>query len=220
MKSCPDCRKPNREQARFCGHCGQSLTARSPVQGWRFNPFFLWTGLFITAIAGVVVISIQEDLLREHLRVGRPSPDVLLERVRTEPIDALSYMQDFERRTHVLVNEHRIAIGLPPLEYSEALATIVRQHSRAMATGYEVFSHDGFEERERMAQGFVQLETFAENLARNNSSPASAPVDAGAGWLDSPGHRKNMEGRFNQTGIGCAQGKEGVFYFTQLFGLK
>lgn len=151
---------------------------------------------------------------------GRSSPDVLLERVRTEPIDVLSYMRDFERRTHVLVNEHRIAIGLQPLEYSEALATIARQHSQAIATGYEFFSHDGFEERERMAQGFVRLETFAENLALNNSSPASAPVDAVAGWLDSPGHRKNMEGQFNLTGIGCARGKDGMFYFTQLFGLR
>ena len=220
MKSCPGCHKPNREQARFCGHCGKLLTARSPVQGWSFNQLFLWAGLVIAVIVGVVVISIQEDLLQEYLRGGRSSPDVLLERVRTEPIDVLSYMRDFERRTHVLVNEHRIAIGLQPLEYSEALATIARQHSQAIATGYEFFSHDGFEERERMAQEFVRFETFAENLALNNSSPASAPVDAVAGWLDSPGHRKNMEGQFNLTGIGCARGKDGVFYFTQLFGLR
>ena len=217
MKSCPDCRKPNREYARFCGYCGKPLTARSPVRGWSFNPLFLWAGLVIAVIASV---SIQEDLFQEHLRAGRSSPDVLLERVRTEPIDVLSYIRDFERRTHVLVNEHRIAIGLQPLEYSEALATIARQHSQAIATGYEFFSHDGFEERKRMAQGFVRLETFAENLALNNSSPASAPVDAVAGWLDSPGHRKNMEGQFNLTGIGCARGKDGVFYFTQLFGLR
>ena len=220
MKSCSDCRKPNREQACFCGHCGKPLTARSPVRGWSFNPLFLWASLVIAVIVGVVVISIQEDLLQEHLRADRFSPDVLLERVRTEPIDVLSYMRDFERRTHVLVNEHRIAIGLEPLEYSEALAMIARQHSKAIATGYEFFSHDGFEERKRMAQGFVQLETFAENLALNNSSPASAPTDAVAGWLDSPGHRKNMEGQFNLTGIGCARGKDGVFYFTQLFGLR
>ncbi len=217
MKSCPDCRKPNREYARFCGYCGKPLTARSPVRGWSFNPLFLWAGLVIAVIASV---SIQEDLFQEHLRAGRSSPDVLLERVRTEPIDVLSYIRDFERRTHVLVNEHRIAIGLQPLEYSEALATIARQHSQAIATGYEFFSHDGFEERKHMAQGFVRLETFAENLALNNSSPASAPVDAVVGWLDSPGHRKNMEGQFNLTGIGCARGKDGVFYFTQLFGLR
>ena len=217
MKSCSDCRTPNREQARFCGYCGKPLTARSPVRGWSFNPLFLWAGLVIAVIASV---SIQEDLFQEHLRAGRSSPDVLLERVRTEPIDVLSYIRDFERRTHVLVNEHRIAIGLQPLEYSEALATIARQHSQAIATGYEFFSHDGFEERKRMAQGFVRLETFAENLALNNSSPTSAPTDAVAGWLDSPGHRKNIEGQFNLTGIGCAQGKDGVFYFTQLFGLR
>ena len=220
MKSCPDCRKPNREQARFCGHCGKPLTAHSSVRGWRFNPLFLWAGLAGAVIAGVVASFLQDDPSQERLRAGRPSPDVLLERVRTEPIDVLSYMRDVERRTYVLVNEHRIASGLQPLEYSEALATIARQHSHAIATGYEFFSHDGFEERERAAQGVVRLETVAENLALNNSSPASAPVDAVAGWLDSPGHRKNMEGRFNLTGIGCARGKDGVFYFTQLFGLK
>jgi uncharacterized protein YkwD len=36
-------------------------------------------------------------------------------------------------------------------------------------------------------------------------------------WLNSPGHRKNIEGPYNLTGIAMAKAKDGTMYFTQIF---
>ena len=36
-------------------------------------------------------------------------------------------------------------------------------------------------------------------------------------WLKSPGHKKNIEGKYNYTGIGIARGRNGQLYYTQLF---
>ena len=44
--------------------------------------------------------------------------------------------------------------------------------------------------------------------------PARAAVE---GWKNSPGHRKNMLGKFSLTGIGIARGKKGAYFFTQIF---
>jgi hypothetical protein len=37
------------------------------------------------------------------------------------------------------------------------------------------------------------------------------------GWIDSPGHRKNLLGRFTHCGIGVFCNDAGAYYSTQLF---
>jgi len=37
------------------------------------------------------------------------------------------------------------------------------------------------------------------------------------GWLKSPGHRKNIKGDFDVTGIGVSKNAQGDYYFTQIF---
>ena len=37
------------------------------------------------------------------------------------------------------------------------------------------------------------------------------------GWLQSPGHRRNIEGDFDLTGIGIVRVAAGTYFFTQLF---
>lgn len=46
------------------------------------------------------------------------------------------------------------------------------------------------------------------------SEEATAAVQ---GWIKSTGHRQNMEGNFNLTGIGVATNAKGQYYFTQMF---
>ena len=36
-------------------------------------------------------------------------------------------------------------------------------------------------------------------------------------WLNSPGHKRNIEGNFTLTGIGIAEADNGYLYFTQIF---
>lgn len=123
-----------------------------------------------------------------------------------------------ERFVHDLVNDHRTGLGLKPLEYRQELAVIAHVHSLAMATYTTPYGHGGFDDRARRADNFMPSAGFAENVAmlnhRGQGGEAKAVV---RGWLQSPGHRENIEGDFSLTGIGISQSWEGTYYFTQLF---
>jgi uncharacterized protein YkwD len=80
--------------------------------------------------------------------------------------------------------------------------------------GKRSFGHDGFDNRIadiRKSAGFIR--GAAENVAYGQLTAAQV-VD---GWLNSPGHKKNIEGDYNLTGIGTVQREDGVIYFTQIF---
>ena len=84
-----------------------------------------------------------------------------------------------------------------------------------MATGKVPFGHEGFQGRMRMVP--FPVRTFSENVAWNagHSDPVEVAVN---GWINSPGHRKNMLSNSNMCGIAvyCYHGR---YYFTQLFAL-
>lgn len=112
------------------------------------------------------------------------------------------------------VNEHRRAMGLHALQANSYISSIALGHSRDMLTGRSPFGHDGFHQRIDQIQGHLGfVHVAAENVA---SGPMSARevVD---GWLHSPGHRHNIEGDFQLTGIGLASAPNGMIYFTQIF---
>ncbi len=83
-----------------------------------------------------------------------------------------------------------------------------------MARGKRGFGHSGFSERVK-ATG-LQFTSAAENVGQNQGfdDPAGQAVE---GWLHSHGHRTNIEGRFNLTGVGVARSRNGTFFFTQIF---
>lgn len=118
------------------------------------------------------------------------------------------------RQAHTAINRHRAAQQLPPLQWSDAVAFQARQHSEAMAKGRTSFGHSGFSQRVRAIQ--IPFRGAAENVAYNQgySNPAQVAVD---GWLKSPGHRSNIEGRYDTGGIGVARNAKGEVYFTQVF---
>ena len=89
------------------------------------------------------------------------------------------------------------------------------EHSRNMAEGKVPVGHDGFQNRMNKVPFFVR--SFSENVAFN-AGMADAIETAVHGWINSPGHRRNMLGNSNICGIAvyCYAGR---FYFTQLFAL-
>lgn len=124
---------------------------------------------------------------------------------------------DVEFRIHVLVNEHRESMDLPPLQFSDCIAAIARPHSVNMAAGTVAFGHDGFSARgTEIAEQCTTHNASAENVARNSAGtdPAQAAVQS---WLSSSGHRSNIEGNYTHTGIGVARSQSGQYYFTQMF---
>ena len=85
-----------------------------------------------------------------------------------------------------------------------------------MGQGTVPFSHQGFQER--VSAVGIPYKSAAENVAYNNySDPATAAVE---GWIASEGHRRNIEGHFDLTGIGVFRNEKGTYYLTQLFMLS
>jgi uncharacterized protein YkwD len=121
-----------------------------------------------------------------------------------------------EQATYQQVNQYRRSRNLPPLKLNARISQEARIHSQRMAAKTTPFSHQGFESRVKALAAVLPLQQAGENLAVNRGygNPVATAI---RGWIDSPGHRKNMEGDFNLTGIGVAQNSVGEYYFTQIF---
>ena len=112
------------------------------------------------------------------------------------------------------VNEYRKRKGLVALKSVAIADEQAVIHSKNMALKKAAFSHDGFEQRIAVVSKTIgTVMGAAENLAYGELS-AEAVVK---GWINSPGHKKNIEGNYTLTGIGTYQNSKGVIYFTQLF---
>lgn len=124
-------------------------------------------------------------------------------------------VQTFTSEFMDLINQHRIDIGLRPLLLDEAVSHLATQHSLDMATGAVAFGHLGFSERCLEAKNLLGGGNLcAENVAMGQKSPSAAFTS----WMNSPGHRANIEqSRVTQTGFGFAQSSNGVYYWTQIF---
>jgi len=111
-------------------------------------------------------------------------------------------------------NQFRKENKLPPLDWNSGLCTIGAQHSKNMAEHKVPFGHDGF--NERMKQFPMNYHSAAENVAMSRGIDDVART-AVEGWIESPGHRKNLLSHSQYCGIGCYQGADGTWYLTQLF---
>lgn len=121
---------------------------------------------------------------------------------------------NLEEEIFLLVNKHRQAMGLTALKLSKVESTEALKHSRDMASGKVPFSHDGFRKRIQTISGQMgAISASGENVAYGIMS-AKEVLDT---WLQSPPHRKNIEGNYLYTGIGTAKDKDGVVYFTEIF---
>ncbi|MBN8879108.1 MAG: CAP domain-containing protein [Sphingobacteriales bacterium] len=111
-------------------------------------------------------------------------------------------------------NELRRSKGLPALEMKDGLNKLAQEHSSNMAKGKTSFGHDGFMQRQQAAHKFFStINAFAENVAYG----AKTGKEVVKGWQRSPGHRRNMLGKYRYIGIGVARNKKGTLYYTQVF---
>jgi uncharacterized protein YkwD len=115
-----------------------------------------------------------------------------------------------EAEVHRLVNEHRIGMGLSALQWNETIAKECRQHSQDMASTHTL-SHDGFNERINKIGETISWSWAGENVAYHYSAQGAVTA-----WLNSPGHKSNIESNSNLTGVGVAYDGNTI-YFTQIF---
>ena len=112
------------------------------------------------------------------------------------------------------VNEYRAKHHLGPLKLDATASREAAIHSQAMANKSVPFGHSHFNDRiKHIYKVMNPCRGGAENVAYYKLN-AKLLVD---GWIASPGHRRNIEGHYNVTGIGIAHGKSGWGYFTQIF---
>jgi uncharacterized protein YkwD len=113
-----------------------------------------------------------------------------------------------------LVNRHRRSMGLQPLQMNGVESSVAAQHSRDMASGRAEFGHTGAKSREKaISRQIGPVLSMGENVAYGERSAKEVVND----WLNSPGHRRNIEGNFKLTGIGLARDRQGTIYYTQIF---
>ena len=121
-----------------------------------------------------------------------------------------------ERAAVELINRHRRAASLPPLEWNSDLAALARAHSRDLAADGGKLSHRGFRGRFERAAAKAPTQRFGENITQTCGGTSKAAQTAVANWLDSTPHRRNIEGDFRRTGVGVARDERGWVVFTQL----
>ena len=117
---------------------------------------------------------------------------------------------------HELVNRHRRARNLAALTLDPRISREARLHSVAMAAGTTPFGHEGFDERVKALRLAMPCRRTAENVA-SSQGYHDAAVEAVRGWLGSAGHRENIEGPYDRTGVGVARSATGEVFFTQIF---
>lgn len=132
------------------------------------------------------------------------------------PYPALVARQDSSLENQILqyVNEYRHSKNLSPLQMNTAITAQAAKHSADMATGKSSFGHDGFDNRVSLInKQLASSRKFAENVAYGHLG-AKEVVNI---WLNSAGHRHNIEGPYTLTGIGTARKEDGTVFFTQIF---
>ena len=112
-----------------------------------------------------------------------------------------------------LVNAHRESQNLPPLTENEICSSVATEHSTNMASGITDFGHDGFDRRTEAISAALNIKRIGENVAFGQTS-AEQVMDS---WINSEGHRANIEGDFTHIGVGIAEDSDSRMYFTQIF---
>ncbi|MFC9910857.1 CAP domain-containing protein [Streptomyces sp. NPDC127197] len=117
-------------------------------------------------------------------------------------------------RVVALVNSERSKAGCSPVTVNAKLTKAAQDHSADMAS-HKNMSHtgsDGSDPGERITRAGYNWRTYGENVAYGYSSPEQVM----AGWMSSPGHKRNiLNCGFKEIGVGLAQPGN---YWTQNFG--
>lgn len=110
------------------------------------------------------------------------------------------------------INNHRINLGLNPLNNLTVIKSVAYTHTDYMVSVNEV-NHDNFFQRKNSLVQNAAATKVSENVAYAYSS-AEAVVNA---WINSEGHRANIEGDFTDFEISAEQNEEGKWYYTNIF---
>ena len=112
-----------------------------------------------------------------------------------------------------LINQHRTAMGLNDLEVINHISYKSEEHNIYMIDKH-VVNHDYFQQRAENLVEVLGAERVGENVAYNYQTAESVL----AAWLNSPGHKANIEGDYTHFGISVTVDETtGKKYYTNMF---
>lgn len=149
-------------------------------------------------------------------------------------------LSELERLTFSLVNSERSARGLSPLQWSDSIASVARNHSVDMAN-HDYFAHENLQGRDmgdRLQNAGIGWHMCAENIccvpavktyhyingrlvSKDSYTMEQLAEEAVSSWMESSGHRANiLNAGYTYSGLGVGRGiqdGEDSFLFTQDF---
>ena len=111
-----------------------------------------------------------------------------------------------------LLNDHRLSLGLNPLEEMAVIKSVAHSHTDYMVDNEEVSHHNFFTRSDYLKSNTGAIKV-SENVAFGYSS-AESVVRA---WIKSESHKKNLEGDYTNFDISAEKNEEGRWYYTNIF---
>lgn len=129
-----------------------------------------------------------------------------------EVFDDSSNYSSYEKEIIQLLNNHRNSKGLSSLKVLDIIKTQTDEHTDYMISAGQI-SHDNFSDRSSYLQKNAQAKGTAENVASGYTT-AQSVVN---GWINSDGHRKNIEGNYTHFHLTAKQSPNNKWYYKNIF---
>lgn len=137
------------------------------------------------------------------------------------PANDAEFLSQLEDNILRMVNEERAKVGAKALTMEVMRRDVARGHSKDMAVRafFDHMNPDGKSPFDRMRAVGISYTSAGENIAYNTYPVDRAAKAAMDGWMNSDGHRKNIQNaKYGRTGIGVYRHpSNGRVYFTQVF---
>ncbi|NBI08320.1 SafA/ExsA family spore coat assembly protein [Senegalia massiliensis] len=153
------------------------------------------------------------EIINSNTQIKNPS---LIYPGQKITIPTIKETKSIEDQVIKLVNIERSKNGLPSLKKNWELSRVARYKSTDMRDK-NYFSHTSptYGSPFKMMEDFgIRYTAAGENIAHGQRT-AESVMD---GWMNSPGHRKNiLSSSFDEIGVGIAKDNNGGYYWTQMF---
>ncbi len=112
-----------------------------------------------------------------------------------------------------IINQYRVSVGKSELQIVNHISYKSQEHNLYMIEN-NVVNHDYFDSRANNIMQVLGAVRVGENIAYNYSTP-NAALHA---WLNSPGHKENLDGDYTHFGISISVNPvNGKKYYTNMF---
>lgn len=130
----------------------------------------------------------------------------------------ISELAVLKQEVYDQVNQYRATQGLPPLQLDSRISDQEQTYAQTMAEAGYPLNHQGLAQRAETLRQAIPHSSYSygenEYFCYGSGCSATAAVQW---WLSSPGHRANILGQYELTGIGVAKDANGQYFFAQMF---